>query len=62
MGLVMAQTERDSTMALNIVDKLERQTAKKTIEVARGAFGLNYVTLPRRSTSIGARCFDTAIC
>ena len=45
MGLVMVQTERDSTMALNIVDTLERQTAKKTIEVARGAFGLNYVDI-----------------
>lgn len=45
MGLVMVQTERDSTMALNIVDTLERQTAKKTIEVVRSAFGLNYVDI-----------------
>jgi uncharacterized protein (DUF2384 family) len=45
MGQVMVQIERDDPMALSIVDTLERETAKKTIDVARGAFGLNYVDI-----------------
>jgi uncharacterized protein (DUF2384 family) len=30
---------------LNIIDKLERETARKTIEDTRGSFGLNYVDI-----------------
>jgi uncharacterized protein (DUF2384 family) len=32
-------------MTLNIIDKLERETARKTIEDTRGAFGLKYVDI-----------------
>ncbi len=32
-------------MALNIVDQLERETARRTIEEARSSFGLNYVDI-----------------
>jgi putative toxin-antitoxin system antitoxin component (TIGR02293 family) len=45
MGQNLIATMRKIGMALNIVDKLERETARRTIEEARDSFGLNYVDI-----------------
>ena len=45
MGLNLVESERFPGMTLNIVDELERETARKTIERARTSFGLKYVDL-----------------
>ena len=45
MGLNLVDSERLPGMTLNIVDRLERETARKTIENARASFGLKYVDL-----------------
>jgi uncharacterized protein (DUF2384 family) len=45
MGLSLRNIERPAAMALSIIDKLERETAQKTIEDTHGSFGLKYVDI-----------------